>query len=226
MGKRHILLAAGLAAFAGVLALNYHLKKRPDPKEYEHFTTMMTVNRDWSGRYAPDFAAVTLSGDTVVISDLVGRKVIVLNFFATWCRSCVDEMPELIAYFEKHRNEDFLLVGIDASEDRATVLDFVLEQKVSFPVVIDEHMITARYRAYSYPTTVVIGLDGKVQLYEVGGIPNADVTFDPILRRNEEIRARGGVITRDSYLAEVRRAGPFGFLGRDTASSGSEADDD
>lgn len=117
---------------------------------------------EWRGQIAPDFELKTNDGNTFRLSENIGKKIIVLNFFATWCGPCRAEMPELNRYFNDHKSDSFLLLGIDSEEQPDRVQDFIQELKLDFPTGIDTGPIQRSYGVSSFPTTVLIGVDGKV----------------------------------------------------------------
>jgi thiol-disulfide isomerase/thioredoxin len=157
--------------------------------------------RWWQDKHAPDFEVTALNNKQIRLSDYIGKKVIILNFFTTWCGPCRAELPELIAYYKKHEAENLVMIGINADEKKDLVDRFVAEQKISFPVGIDTNdVITAKYRVKSYPTTVFIGADGKVALYQIGQIDNADVVFESLFRLNQDIIKKGKGIDPAVYL--------------------------
>ena len=126
-----------------------------------------------------------------------------LNFFATWCAPCRAEMPELTRFATKFKEQPFTLIGIDAHEEPALVDDFVKKVGVGFPVGIDEGPIAQRYGVISYPTTVIIGADGRVLLYETTAIMNADVALHvPVEAELTRLREGAGV-SREAYLAAL-----------------------
>ena len=178
-----IILAGMLLGF-----LHYRLKPRPDEKLLQQYSAGVANSARLRGRIAPEFTLKTTNGESFQLADNIGKKVIVLNFFATWCGPCRAEMPELERYYSEHRN-DFVLVGIDAEETPERVENFLHEVKVDFPVGIDAGSIRKHYRVESFPTTVVIGIDGKVQSYESGAIENADVAFTDLLAKNLQLHA-------------------------------------
>src|SRR5689334_2295499 len=110
---------------AGMLLgyLHYRLKPKPDEKLLQQYGAGATHNL-WRGRMAPDFTLKTTRGESFQVADNIGKKVIVLNFFATWCGPCRAEMPELSRYYNEHNN-DFVLIGIDAEETPERVDDFL-----------------------------------------------------------------------------------------------------
>lgn len=181
-------------------AVHYKLKPVPTEKEIRDQSWGMSGGVDWRNHTAPDFEITTTRGERFRLSDNVGKKIIVLNFFATWCGPCRAEMPELNRYFDEHKAQPFMLLGIDAEEKGDRVDAFLNELKVDFPAGVDDGPIRKQYGVESFPTTVVIGVDGKVQLYETGALFNADVAFDNLLRQNQKLLQAGQSISPDAYL--------------------------
>jgi peroxiredoxin len=119
---------------------------------------------------APDFTLPTLSAASIRLSDLRG-KVVVLNFWVTWCGPCRAEMPTLDALYQryKERGLEVLAVNLDAVST-SSVQAFVREVGVTFRVGLDPSSSTARtYRVLSLPTTYLIDRAGNVVVQEVGG---------------------------------------------------------
>jgi peroxiredoxin len=178
-------LAALVAALGATLvALHVAIKPGFDQQEVNQVAVQIAGPSDWRGRTADDFELPLREGSTFKLSDHVGREVIVLNFFATWCVPCRAEMPELQYYTRKMRDEKqpFLLLAIDAQEAPPQVDAFVSRLALTMPVAIDsDGGVMKKYGVDAFPTTVVIGADGKIKLYEAGAISNADVAFAPIV---------------------------------------------
>jgi len=185
--------------------LQYKLKPAPDEKQIGEYAKSMSNSTEWRGRIAPDFDLKTTRGDRFQVSDNVGKNIIVLNFFATWCGPCREEMPELNRYFNEHKAEPFLLVGIDAEEKQDRVDEFLKDLKVDFPAGIDEGPIRKQYNVTAFPTTVLIGVDGKVQFYETGALVNAEVAFDNSLRQNRQLIQAGRMISPEQYRLEAQK---------------------
>jgi len=112
---------------------------------------------------APDFALNDLNGNQVKLSDYRG-KVVVLNFWAVWCKYCKVEMPdfnELNAELEK--GNDAVIIAVDVQEDINTVKKYLDDNKITFKVVLDETgAISQKYNVSGFPTTFIIGRDGSI----------------------------------------------------------------
>ncbi len=116
-------------------------------------------------RKAPDFTLQTADGATVRLSDLRG-KVVLLNFWATWCPPCKAEMPDLNALHEKHgAPRDFVVLGINMEESAAAVAAFAAPRQLTFPLLLDLDGIVSsdRYAVRSLPTSVIIDRAGNIR---------------------------------------------------------------
>ena len=101
-------------------------------------------------------------GREVDLQSLRG-KVVLVDFWATWCPPCLREMPELAALHRDLSPRGFTVVGVNREpEDIAKVRAFVTEKAFPFPVVVDTDNVGERYRLVSLPMTVLIGRDGTV----------------------------------------------------------------
>jgi peroxiredoxin len=194
-----------LVSAALLVCFHYFAKPKLSETDVEEIAHDMSSSIQWRGQIAPDFDIQTTEKKQFRLSDNVGKKMIVLNFFATWCQPCRSEMPELNEYFNNHKAESFLLVGIDAEEDLDRVDAFLHELKINFPVGIDTGPIEKRYGVTAFPTTVVIGVDGRIQFYEAGALANADVAFSNLLQANLDLLKVGRVISGDDYRVQAQK---------------------
>lgn len=127
---------------------------------------------DLEGEAAPDFTLSTPDGDEVKLSDLKG-KVVVIDFWATWCGPCRVGLPHLDKLTEQMKDKGVKVFAVNLKEDEAKVEDFIEETKLSTPVLLDtEGETAAAYGVTGIPQTVVIGKDGKVAKVFVGFDPS------------------------------------------------------
>jgi len=123
------------------------------------------------GELAPDFTLKTLDGKSVTLSDLKGKKVI-LNFWATWCPPCKDEMPHFQEYYEKYAEEDhveILAVNYTIKDKIASVENFVKSYDLTFPVLLmEEEGINETYKVYTIPSTFFINTKGEIEKQILG----------------------------------------------------------
>jgi thiol-disulfide isomerase/thioredoxin len=122
--------------------------------------TASTTSPD-AGHYAPDFTLQTLDGELLTLSGLRGQPV-VLNFWATWCPPCRQEIPALEQVSREMRG-DVIILGVDVQENADTVKGFIAEFDMTYPVVLDPSAEAAQaYRVRAYPTTYFIDDSGVI----------------------------------------------------------------
>ena len=131
---------------------------------------------------APSYAYVSLTGDTLSSEQLRGQVVLV-NFWATWCAPCRVEMPLLEQTWQRHRAAGFVLLGASVDRgDPAEVRAFLAERGISYPVaIVGADVIQALGGVVGYPTSILIGRDGRVRHRVMG--PIGPVTLEPAIRR-------------------------------------------
>ena len=142
------------------------------PSISEAQTTAMKVK---IGQEAPDFTLKTLDGSKVTLSEYFGKKVVMLEFWATWCNICVSEIPSIVKNYEKYKDQGFEILGITLqSGDDAEIAKVVEENGIKYPILIDERLKVAT-KVYGLagpiPLKVMIGCDGKVKYSHVGDYP-------------------------------------------------------
>jgi peroxiredoxin len=174
-------LAVGAAAFAGFPARE-QAPSGPAPGPAgatADVAALMATGQSAAapvvGARAPDFALVSLEGDSYHLTDLRGQAV-ALNFWATWCEPCEAEMPLFDAAREKYAEEGFVVLGIDADEPANLVADFRDRVGVGFPLLLDPGGEAQQlYRVRGYPTTFFIDREGVIQAQQVGILSNAQL---------------------------------------------------
>jgi peroxiredoxin len=126
------------------------------------------------GQPAPDFSLADLAGETVQLSQFRG-KVVFLNFWATWCVPCRDEMP-LLQEFTQEQGKDAVVVGVNLDEASSQVADFITQEQITFPILLDEDGIVAsQYYIRGYPTTIVIDPNGRVLAIHIGTLTKTNL---------------------------------------------------
>lgn len=126
-------------------------------------------------RPAPPFALPDISGN-VVSSDQFAGKALAINFFATWCPPCREEIPGFVEVFDRYRDRGFELVGISLDTDtRSHLAAFISANGIRYRILFGD-LTTAR--AYggvsSIPTTFFVGRDGRIRKIHVGYLDRKD----------------------------------------------------
>lgn len=120
-------------------------------------------------KVAPDFTLPTVDGQQVSLEDYRG-KVVFLNFWATWCIPCREEMPALERLYQVYQAQDFAVISIDLKESADQVRAFFQKHALSFPALLDQNGSVFRdYLVAGMPTTYLIGRDGMLLARGVGG---------------------------------------------------------
>ena len=152
-----------------------------------------------AGSRAPDFRADDLTGRTVYLSAELGRPVL-LTFFATWCKPCLEEIPRLVALAGSLGDRvTFLCVVVDP-ENEGKVRSIASSLKIPYPMLMDEGgRIKSAYAVRGLPATFLIGRDGRIRS-RLGYLGD-----DEIRALTEAIdRLRGGLIEAPSFSIETR----------------------
>ncbi|MCS7251946.1 MAG: TlpA disulfide reductase family protein [Anaerolineae bacterium] len=141
-----------------------------------------------TGIPAPDFELEQLDGGTVRLKDLQG-KIVLLNFWATWCVPCREEMPLLSQIYREYHSQGLEILGVNltSQDDFAAVRSFVQEFDLPFPILLDHNARVERaYQIFGVPTTVFITREGMIHQVVVGvlkGREEVEKTIRPLLSR-------------------------------------------
>ena len=117
-----------------------------------------------------EFTLPDLSGKMINLSDFKGN-VVVMNFFATWCGPCRQEMPSLEQVFQAYKHKDFVVLGVAGDvQGQEVVAPFVKEYGMTFPVVLDpQNVVSKQYRVRGIPTVYLVDRQGQIAGTYVGG---------------------------------------------------------
>ncbi|OIO39065.1 MAG: hypothetical protein COT00_00735 [Candidatus Omnitrophica bacterium CG07_land_8_20_14_0_80_50_8] len=110
------------------------------------------------------FVLNDLTGRSVALDDLLKKnKAVLINFWATWCPPCREEIPGLIDLQKKFSGRSFTILGVDAGESQVKVSAFAERAGINYPVVLDSDMaVSGRYSVYGIPTSFLISSTGKI----------------------------------------------------------------
>ena len=131
---------------------------------------------------APDFTLRALDGQKLRLGEQRGRVVLV-NFWATWCGPCRQEMPHLNKLYEKYRSSGFVLLGVNVDDDTRQAAGVADKLGVKFPVLPDaDKRVSRQYDLSAMPSTVLIDRDGKVRYLHRGYQSGYEDTYDKQIR--------------------------------------------
>ncbi len=123
------------------------------------------------GSVAPDFTLENMQGEKVNLSQYRG-KVVIVNFWATWCPPCRTEMPSMEVLHETFKDDGLVLLAINVEQSGAKVVsEFLKESPYSFPILLDEQNQTQNsYTVFQYPSSFIVDREGIVVKKLVGAV--------------------------------------------------------
>lgn len=126
---------------------------------------------------APDFTLKSRSGENIKLSELRG-DVVMINFWASWCAPCRQEMPLLEELHKKYSDLGFVLLGVNVEEDSSKAGELLREVPVSFPVLYDnKNDVTKLYKVVAMPSTVMVDRDGNMRYLHRGYLPGYEEEY-------------------------------------------------
>src|SRR5512139_614306 len=167
-----------IVVFAAVFILYRNWQGGAGPKK-ESRETSPSVSR---GATAPPFSLKDINGN-VYSSDRFAGKPTVINFFATWCEPCREEIPGFVEVYNRHKGKGFELIGISLDKDsRENLPGFIQQNQIGYKILFGDLTTTRAYGGVSsIPTTFFVGKDGRIQNVHVGYIDKD--TFDREVRK-------------------------------------------
>jgi peroxiredoxin len=134
------------------------------------------------GYPAPEFTLKSLKDKNLSLKELRGQ-VVMINFWATWCGPCRQEMPALNTLYEKYRDTGFVLLGINVDSESVNAIQMVSKLKATYPILFDtDKRASVLYQVSAMPTTILIDRDGKVRYIQKGYVTGIENKYQAQIR--------------------------------------------
>src|SRR5690242_21430526 len=139
------------------------------------------------GTPVEDFQLVDLNGKTHSLTEYRG-KIVLVNFWATWCKPCTTEMPAMQTVYDKLRDKGFIVLAVNELEDDAKVREHIKQYGHTFPVLMDrDNKVANQFGVFGLPVSVFIDERGVVREYIKGGLLTEERIFEVVSRiHNQE----------------------------------------
>ncbi len=175
----------------GVAVLKQYVQLQPKGANAETANKMIENPRRARENYAPDFSFTSAEGEYVSLEDLRG-KVVVLDFWGTWCPPCVESVPELRTLHKRYSKEpSFMLIGISSDSDEQEWREFTAKNRMIWPQYLDkDHKGQRAFGVRAFPTYVVIDHEGIVQFRSVGLSWQRSASLEDTIRKHLKIVAK------------------------------------
>ena len=108
------------------------------------------------------FSLTKLEGGTFNLNDVLGKKIVVINFWASWCKTCSEEIPQLVELQKNTKPEEAVFIGINTGENDSKAAKFKKREGYPYLVLVDkEKTVAKKYNVLGLPQTIIISKDGK-----------------------------------------------------------------
>jgi thiol-disulfide isomerase/thioredoxin len=132
---------------------------------------------------APNFTLKSLGGKNLKLSEMTGN-VVLINFWASWCGPCREEMPLLNALHKKYAPLGFTVLGVNVEEDMDGAMSFLEYVPVDFPILLDNtNKVSKQYKVVAMPTTVVVDRDGNMRYLHEGYKPGDEKKYRQMIKK-------------------------------------------
>ena len=141
------------------------------------FAATSLASSGLTGQPAPDFALKSSTGENMRLSEYRG-DVVMINFWATWCGPCRQEMPLLDELYNRYERVGFNLLGVNIDDDSNKAMDMIHELGVNFPVLFDARKeVSKMYDVDAMPVTVLVDREGTVRFVHQGYKPGYEEKY-------------------------------------------------
>ncbi len=166
----------------GITELRAFIERAGSMPEAKTARTYIENPRRARENFAPDFSFTTMAGEFLSSEDLRG-KIVLIDFWATWCGPCVTATPGLARIQKKYKDEPLMILGISADRDQATWKEFIAKHKLDWTHFYDDRgMMANRFQIEVFPTYIVMDHEGIVQFREQGWHSQLDAQIDDQIR--------------------------------------------
>ncbi|MCP4335835.1 MAG: TlpA family protein disulfide reductase [Gammaproteobacteria bacterium] len=147
------------------------------------FVSLTAAHADEMNEAAPDFTLKSLVGKNLKLSEMAGN-VVLINFWASWCGPCREEMPLLNALHNKYEPLGFTVWGVNVEENSANAQGFLGDFPVDFPILLDDtNKVSKLYKVIAMPTTVVVDRDGNMRYLHLGYKSGDEATYRKMVKK-------------------------------------------
>lgn len=181
----------------GISAMKKYLELAPRTADAERATKMIENPRRAREAYAPDFSITTADGEHITLEDLRG-KVVVLDFWGTWCPPCVESIPSLRSLHKKFSKEpSFMLIGISSDSEEETWRAFTTKEKMIWPQFWDsQRKVQRAFNVRAFPSYIVIDHEGIIRFRTSGTSWERSAYLSEAIKKHLKIVAKTDAVNQ------------------------------
>ena len=170
--KTKILLLIIVLILLGIFAIEFYMKESNKIASNTELAKIENQNKQENvglnvGNKAPNFILEDLDGKKVSLWEFAGKKSLILNFWATWCPPCKQEMPLLQKYYEKNK-DNIEIIAVNMQEDPKIIKNWANSFNITYPILPDSGSVKEVYQVIAKPTTYIIGKNGIIHKKKLG----------------------------------------------------------